>query len=102
MKNELKQVKSFIKELNVFDMTNKDINGIGVIDGKEYEFHFDVCCVSGEVDVDIHKSWIEDNEKAFDGDRSRCFKDIYLAIQYLNKLFDSNLGYLGKSEKEIK
>tara|TARA_Y100000310_G_C20473170_1_gene711091 strand:- start:355 stop:603 length:249 start_codon:yes stop_codon:yes gene_type:complete len=77
-----------IKTVYIFDPENLNISGLGVIDGKEYEFYLDGV---DPIWVDIHKHWINNNIDAWDGDKSQSFGTLKSAVDYINKLFEGNL-----------
>ncbi len=85
MENKIKYVNTYKLE----GSKNGYVCGVGIIDGKEYEFYTD-----GEAPniwVDVHKAWIKDNEVAWCGEKSKEFKFFSGARTYINKLFNGNV-----------
>lgn len=81
--------KRSLKRLNIYDLKNNNISGVGIIDGKEYEFYLDG---DDPIYVDIHKHWIKDNDEAYDHKKSKECKDIDEAVLYINNLFNTVLS----------
>ena len=79
-------MKNGIKYISVFEPKEKYICGLGVIDGKEYEFYTDG--EHPEIWVDIHKAWVAENGEAWCGDKSKLFRSFGQCIIYINELFN--------------
>ena len=78
---------TYIKQIDSLNINKCIISGLGVINNKEYDFYIDG--EGNDLCLDVHKHWIRDNNKAFDGDKSRHFTNMVDVIKYLEKLFDS-------------
>jgi len=80
-----------VKYLNSFDKKSGNICGLGVnrCDGKEYEFYLDGS--SPHIWVDVHKSWIVNNEEAWDSKKSKKFEFFDECVTYISKLFKTDI-----------